>query len=175
MTSTQGEGDNLFLRLYDFFPLWLPHHTAGPVFWKPCWCYIYYTTVNCWQSPLWISTIKRAAVKSSCILHYAKNFLPPLSKKTFALGQSQRTFYDSGGVGCSWRRVFHKFYPHKNVLYCMSASSQDMTLYIRDLIMQTFLRGRAALKDEINSLDDLNLSEESQRTTENCGWSVAGK
>ena len=160
MTSTQGEGDNLFFHLYDFF---LPHPTPGLVFWEPWWCYIYYTTVSCWQSLLWISTIVKAPFKSTCFLHYAKKItlFPPLAKMTPSLTQSQTTFWDRRGAGCSQRHVFHKFDPHKTKLFYMSPSSQDMTLYIWVLIMQTLLRGRAVLQAEIISLADLNLSEQS--------------
>lgn len=56
-----------------------------------------------------------------------KNVLLLLSKMTFALRQSPRTFQDSGGVGCSLRRVFHKFDPQKNVtvLYVTVQPRQD--------------------------------------------------
>ena len=52
----------------------------------------------------------------------------------------------------------------------MSASSQDMTLYIRVLIMQTLLRGRAALKAQSIALVDSKFTEQSQRTGTTVVW-----
>ena len=52
----------------------------------------------------------------------------------------------------------------------MSASSQDMTLYIRVLIMQTLLRGRAAPKAQAIALVDLKFTEQSQRTGTTVVW-----
>lgn len=81
-----------FPSIWFFFPLRVPCPSPGLVFWEPWWCYIYYTIVCCWQSLLWISTIVKAPFKSTSFLHYAKKFLCLLSKMTFALRQSQRTF-----------------------------------------------------------------------------------
>lgn len=140
-----------------FFP-WLPHPTPGLVFWKPCWCYIYYTTVHRRQSPLWISTILKAPFKSTCFLHYAKKKKTPPS------------FVQSDICFKTEERVVARDVSFTSLIptwaYCTACHhpSQDMTLYIGVLIMQTFLRGTEPhCRLKLSHWLTWNLSEPSQK------------